>query len=406
MKQANKYYWAGAIAATFLIVMLGGNGLLREVLAYGQFGRLPRELRLGCDIGLIAPQQLKARTLDRRITAADFANKLALAMMLVGATESENSKELIKTGILEGQPRDSSITRASTLEILARAAIVLADKKLISFENKEVVDYRDYRVAKKYQSAVSWLQNKYVVRGYPDGTLGRGRRLSLREAIYFIHRFYEAVSSEMMSKKPVKKLSFIDLPLNHPIMKSIDNLTQAGAFDRLILRPSFDGDSFINSSDMTEIINGIFSRANKEVDQIRIKSIFADNTPGSNAVCQRKHLALALEYILDSFSKDRLVAKKINYKDVTIEQPEFESLIKLAGCGLYLGYGNGRFAGNEAVTWYETVRLFDEVLKFAKITNPKKEKPDRLAKKSDIESLKALLRAKKEKIHLILTKKD
>ncbi len=402
MKQANNHFLAGTILAALVIMAVGGN-LLQSVLASNALGRLPREVRLGCELGIIMPHQLKASVLDRRITSADFADKLALVMMLLGANESEDARELTKAGIIAGKIGAGRMSRATTLETLARATIFIAEKGLIEFENHEASDYRDYRVADKYLKAVAWLQSKYVVRGYPDGSLGKNKNLSLREAVFFLHRFYEAVSSEMMSRRPAEKLSFIDIPLNHPIMQPIENLTQAGTFDKLIMRPSFDGESFVSTSDMTEMLNGIFARAGKEIDEIRIKTIFADR--GGDSYSCRRHLALALEYILDSFAKEKLEAKKIEYRDITIEQPEFESLVKLAGCGLYLGYGDGRFAGNESVTWYETVRLFDEVLKFAAITTPSSDKTDRLAVKSDIETLKALLRAKKDKIHQILTKK-
>ncbi len=403
MKQANNYFVTGAVLAALTIALLGGNSLIKMVFASNGHGRLPREIRLGCELGLISQQQLKTSTLNRRINSADFSQKLALAMMLLGAQESENARELLNLGVIEGRPGTGGMSRAATLETLARATILLSEKNMISLDAIKANNYRDYRVAEKYTKAIAWLQNKYIVRGYPDGSLGKNRNLSLREAVFFLHRFYEAASSEMMGKRPTEKLSFIDIPLSHPIMQSIENLTQAGAFDKLILRPSFDGNSFVSTSDLIEILNGIFARAGNETDEIRIKTIFADNEPTSFS--QRRHLALLLEYILDSFAKDRLVAQKTEYSDVGMEQPEFESLIKLAGCGLTLGYGNGRFAGNENISWYETVRLLDEVLKFVSITAAPEKTTDRLAVKSDIEALKALLRAKKERIHAILNAK-
>ncbi|MDD2999769.1 MAG: S-layer homology domain-containing protein, partial [Candidatus Riflebacteria bacterium] len=104
----------------------------------------------------------------------------------------------------------------------------------------------------------------------------------------------------------------------------------------------------------------------------------------------------------DSFAKDRLNAGKINYKDITIEQPEYESLLKLAGCGITMGYGDGRFAGDENVTWYETANLFNEIIKYSALVAQPEVKQNKLAEKSDIENFKALLLAKKEKIRLIL----
>ncbi|OGK07902.1 MAG: hypothetical protein A2W80_00420 [Candidatus Riflebacteria bacterium GWC2_50_8] len=400
MKQANNYFITGALLTILSIALLGGNSLIKMVLASNDLGRLPREIRLGCEIGLISTEQLKTATLNRKITTAGFAEKLSLTLMLLGAQDSAEISELVRSGILTGKTGSGKMSRASTLEILARATLILSGKELISLNGDKAKNYRDYRVAEKYSNAVAWLQSKYIVRGYPDGTLGKGRNLNMREAVFFLYRFYEAVSSEMMSKRPAEKLSFIDIPLSHPMMEIIENLTQGGAFDKIILRPSFDGDSFVSAADLTEMLNGVFARAGKEVDQVRIKTIFSDNS--SDSFTRRRHLALALEYILDEFARDRLNAKKIDYRDVSIEQPEFESLLKLAGCGLVLGYGDGRFAGNEFVTWYEAAKLMNEVLKFAAITAPAEEKSDRLAVKSDIEALKALIRAKKDRVHKIL----
>jgi hypothetical protein len=151
------------------------------------------------------------------------------------------------------------------------------------------------------------------------------------------------------------------------------------------------------------MLNGVFARAGKEIDQVRLKTIFSDSS--SDSFTKRRHLALALEYILDEFARDRLSAKKVDYRDVSIEQPEFESLLKLAGCGLVLGYGDGRFAGDESITWYEAAKLLNEVIKFAAITSAAEDKGDRLAVKSDIEALKALIRAKKDRVHQILRAK-
>jgi hypothetical protein len=183
-------------------------------------------------------------------------------------------------------------------------------------------------------------------------------------------------------------------------MNAIKNLTISGAFDKIILRPSFDGDSFISVTDISEIINGLFNRAGKEIDQIRLQTILAGSKTGSPA--NRRQLALILEYILDSFARDRLNANKINYKDITIDNPEYESLIKLAGCGLTLGYGDGRFAAADRVTWFEAVSLLNAVIIYAKVVDQPSNEPDRLAEKSDIENLKTLLKAKREKIRTIL----
>lgn len=399
MKQANNYYFAGVFAAILCIAIFAGNSIFQIAFAGDNLGSLPRELRLGVELGLISQTQCKNSTLNRQITKSQFAEKLATVLDMLGSADSE-TKQLIKSGLITAKGMSSGISRQDTLEILARSSIFLAEAKLLTLPDAVAKNYRDYQIAEKYGRAIAYLQSKYVVRGFPDGSLGSRKRLSLRDAIFFLYRFYEAVSADLMSNRAVEGISFVDVPLSHPIMAAIKNLTIAGAFDKVMLRPSFDGDSFITVADLSEIINGLFARAGQEVDQIRLRTIFAEKTP--TAFASRRHLALILEYILDSLAKDKLQANKIAYVDVTIEQPEYESLVKLAGCGLTLGYGDGRFAGKDSLTWYESVNLLNEVLKFAAIVAPVEVKTDRLAEKADIENFKALLRAKKDKIRQIL----
>jgi len=336
--------------------------------------------------------------LNRSINQQQFAEKISTALDLLGY-ENADVKNLISSGILAGKSSKSSFTRKEAIETLARACAALKAAKLINYEDSEPATYKDYRIAEKYRSEISYMQKKFVVRGFPDGSLGAGRRLTLKDAVFFIYRFYEAVAADLMGSRENQGISFVDIPLSHPIMSVIRNLTVSGAFDKIILRPSFDGDSFITIADLNEIINGLFARAGKETDQVRMRTILADH---GSAFARRGQLALTLEYILDSFAKARLNAQKIEYLDVTFENPEYEALVKLAGCGLKLGYGDGRFAAEDNVTWFEATSLLNEVIKFSAIVEEPSAKKDRLAVKDDIENLKTLLKAKREKIRKIL----
>ena len=399
MKQSNKYFLIGAAVAVFCIAIFANNGIFSIAFASDFLGKLPREIRLGEELGILSREQCKASILNRQIRKADFGDKLSTVLDLVGASDC-TTKQLTQKGIISNKKSREYISRAEALEILSRAAIMLSDSKLVKFAENTATNYPDYRVPAKYSQAIAYLQAKFVVKGLPDGTLGSKKRLTLRDSTFLLYRFYEAISADMMSSQNAENISFIDIPLNHPITDCIKNLTLSGAFDKLMLRPSFDGDSFITGSDMTEMITGIFARAGKELDQIRLETIFSGPTGSDHA--QRRQLTLALEYLLDSFAKDRLNAGKINYKDITIEQPEYESLLKLAGCGITMGYGDGRFAGDENVTWYETANLFNEIIKYSALVAQPEVKQNKLAEKSDIENFKALLLAKKEKIRLIL----
>jgi len=398
MLKSNRCFLLGVITASFLLTIFAGNHLFQMVIA-GDNGSLPRELRLGAELGLIGQTQLTRARLNRSVSQLDFGEKLSMSLELLGF-EHTGIKNLISHGLLPARGLQNQMTRKDALETLARTCAALKDAGLINLADNDARNYSDYRIPEKYRHAVTYLQKKYVVRGFPDGSMGSSRKLSLREAVFFVYRFYEAVAADLMGSRENQGISFVDMPLSHPVMGAVKNLTAAGAFDKIILRPSFDGESFITVTDLTEILNGIFAKAGKESDQIRLKTIFADTNASSFG--QRRQLALVLEYLLDTFAKDRLNASKINYKDVSIEQPEFESLVKLAGCGLTMGYCDGRFAGTESLTWFETVNLLDAVIKYSAIVAEPPTRKNRLAVKSDIENLKTLLRAKREKIRQIL----
>jgi hypothetical protein len=384
MRRTGNYFLFGVITAVIAVAIFSGNSFFRSVFAGDERGRLPRELRLGNEIGIISSEELTKSRLNRNISKTAFSEKIFTILELLGSPETVRPEELARSGIFTGKRKSAQISRAEAVEAMARVVIHLANKSLLALPENAGKSYKDYRLNEKYSQAINYLQGKFIVRGYPDGSLGARKNLSTREAIFLIYRLYEAISSDLMSKRTIEGISFIDIPLSHPVMDAIKNLTQAGAFDKVMLRPSFDGESYMSSSDLNEIISGICGKAGKETDLIRMKTIFAETRP--DGATSRRQLALVLEYLLDTFAKDRLNAEKTSYTDVTIEQPEFEALLKLAGCGITMGYGNGKFSGNESVTWFESSRLLNEVVKYAAIAVPVIEKHAKLAEKSDIEN--------------------
>lgn len=402
MRKPNNFFLMGVFTAVFMLAIFSGNSFLKSTFASDWRGTLPRELRLGNEIGIIHNDELQSSKLNRSINAGTFSEKMGIVLDLLGASEASTGKDLTKLGILTGKKASATIMRKEALEIFARAAIYLQDKDMLIIPQVTAKNFSDYRIAEKYSHAVAYLQGKFVVRGYPNGSLGAQKRLSNKEAIFLLYRFYEAVSSDLMRKRTNEGINFIDITLNHPLMESIRNLTAAGAFDKIMLKASFDGESYISISDLMDIISGIVSKANQEVDQIRIKTIFADS--GSVISAKRRHLALLMEYLLETFAKDRINAEKINYADVTIEQPEHEALLKIAGCGIKMGSSHDKFAGEDPISWYETTKMLNEILKYVDLIPVAAEKAPKLAQKADIENFKALIRAKREKIHQILNR--
>ena len=279
----------------------------------------------------------------------------------------------------------------------------MSASNIFNMANVKPTNYKDYSIPEKYSKPMGYLQSKFVVRGLQNNYLGSNKKLTQREAVYFLFRLYEAVSSDRMTSISNDGLCFIDVSLDNPIMETIKDLTAAGAFDRAILRPSFDGDSYILQDDLTEVIGGIFDRSGKECDMLRLQTIFSDKEQYTT----RKQMALVLEFLLDSFASDKIQTANIDYIDVSKQDAEYTALSKLAGCNINLSYGNRKLSSNEYVTWFEAVNIINKTLKFAGITNSvKKVDMSAPADKADFERLKNILIQKKAKIRSILGPKD
>jgi hypothetical protein len=401
MTQANKYRLSGTLFALFCFVIFGGNSIFSKVIAGLRIATLPRELRLGIDTGLISLSDCNRRYLNSACRTETFNQKLGIMLEQIGALEDTDADNLAKAGIINSF--SGRISRKATVETLARTTIFLAHKRLIKLPLEDATTYRDYRIPAKYSQAIKYMQQKFVVRGYSNRSLGAGKNLTNREAIFFIYRLYESVAAEMMSKHNSEGIRFVDIPLSHPIMNSIDMLTQVGAFDKVMLKPAFDGDSNITKQELNDIIEGIFERNNLELDEIRIKTIFAEET---SPVVNRKQLAMILEYLLSFSNTTSSYTRSLSYNDISMDSAEYQTLKNLAKAGIKLGYNNGLFKGSEKVTWFETIKTIAEIMKNFRGGNKQANvEPDRLATRDDILRFTDILKAKQARIRSILNRK-
>jgi hypothetical protein len=397
MIKADKHSIAGILLAVFCVAVLGGTGILNPIFANG-LGSAPREIRLGADLGIISEKNCTNRYLKQVVTKKDFANKLAVVMNTLGVQETKLN-DMYANGILDSNKINTALTRKEAVEMMARAVLFMSANQIFNYTPTKSSNYKDYIIPEKYSRPMGYLQSKFVVRGLQSNYLGSSKKLTQREAVYFLYRLYEAISSDKMTSRSNDGLCFIDVSLDNPIMDSIKDLTAAGAFDRSILRPSFDGDSYIGQDDLTEVIGGIFDRSGKECDMLRLQTIFSDKEQYTT----RSQMALVLEFLLDSFAANKINTTNVEYVDISKNDPEYQALTKLAGCNIKLGYDNRIFSGNENVTWFEAVNLLNKTLKFAGITsNAKNVDMSAPADKADFERLKNILIQKKAKIRKIL----
>ncbi len=148
------------------------------------------------------------------------------------------------------------------------------------------------------------------------------------------------------------------------MLPAIENLLSNGAFDRIILKPSFDGDSYITKQDMSEMVIGIIQRANLGSEE-EFNNIFGEIISGTYAT--RSDLAIASEYLLDALTKNKSIEMDINYKDVSPEDREYSALRKIGGsCRILLGYGDATLRGKENISWFETTNVFNAAVSFSK----------------------------------------
>lgn len=377
------------------------NNYLREAFASSVLSDLPREVRLSVEMDMLSMSDISDARQGSLISGRDFAQRLAIVMSRLGVTELSSVQSLSSNGILTVS---GNFTRRHALEALARSAQYLHNNNVISIGSSPAKDFRDYRVPQKYRASIGYLQNKFVVRGLPDGRFVGNRRLTLRESSFFLYRFYEAVASDLMRARSADGVRFIDLSTNHPIMKHVNTLARTGALDVVMLQPSFDGNAYMTTGEATDILSGLYQRTRQRIDEVTLRTIFT--RPGSSSPLKRKELAVMADHILSTFSEISHSYSGLRYRDVERGSSEYDALARLDSQDIRMGYPNWMFRGEEHVTWFEVVGLLGRVVEKAYGTGFEVRQPekidDRPATRDDIKRLKALIRARRERVHNIL----
>ncbi|NLM18242.1 MAG: hypothetical protein GX221_11040 [Candidatus Riflebacteria bacterium] len=401
MRKFNNPFLLGAISAVLAVTLFTGNSFLTTIFA-GAFSNQPKEIRQGVSLGLLRRSQVNQQSLKMPQTKMRFANMLLSALQLIDS-KYQTISDLISSGIITESGMTKYITRKEVFETLCRSAEYFMTKaKSIQTPNMVAVNYSDYQVPAKYAKSAYYLQYKFIVRGKAESKFDPESTVTLREAVYFLQRFYEAISADMMAKKQPDKICFIDLPMDHFMMKTIRNLVTEGAFDKLMLSPTFDGDSYMNKTDFSEMVAGILERSGKEVSIVRLKTLFTEKDPEN---LTRRELALGLEYLFDELqSISRNISQSISYKDVAGDSPEYVALIKLASANIRLGYVNSELRPLEKVSRYETVTVLNKLM-IALHGAPREmeeEIENKPVQKEDIQRLENIIREKQARIRRIL----
>jgi hypothetical protein len=93
------------------------------------------------------------------------------------------------------------------------------------------------------------------------------------------------------------------------------------------------------------------------------------------------------------------------YLDVPANGPEIPGLAALEQVGISLGYADRRLAGDEPLSWFETVGILHAWLARTSPDQTTATTAQEAATRSDFEEFAALIKAKKERIRGILDRK-
>ncbi len=399
MNEHTRYFLAGTLAAGLTVSLFTDLDALQAISNRVAYSHLTSELRMGIDIGLLDPAIAREGNLDEPLTRREFGLLLKKTLQMLGSPAGSEVSDLSLYGVFDMKNARGGIARKEVLESLCRAVIHLADYGFVTIKEAKAADFSDYSPPPKYATAFGYLRSENIVRGY-GATFGVKRALSRREAVTFLYRLYEKVAAARVRPTGEKRLAFIDIPEDHPVMEQIRGLHEAGAFDAIDLQPSFDGDRIMKLKDLCAMVCGVMAKKDKAADTDRVQKIVSGKNPEAEAT--REDLAMMLSTLTGAISSENKIAPVV-YSDVAGGSPLEEALTSLSGQGITLGYPNKVLRGSEAVSWFEGVGVMAALGKAMNWFEPVQ--PDEVAGKSDFERLANVIREKKARVRAILERR-
>ncbi|HNV70331.1 MAG TPA: hypothetical protein PKO06_11580, partial [Candidatus Ozemobacteraceae bacterium] len=253
MNERTRYFLAGTLAAGLTVSLLSDVNTLQAISNRVAYSHLTSELRMGIDIGLLDPADARGGNLDAPLSRREFGLLLKKTLQMLGSPAGSEVSDLSLYGVFDMKNTKGSISRKEVLESLCRSVIHLADYGFVTIKEAKAADFSDYSPMPKYATAFGYLRAENVVRGY-GAAFGVKRAVSRREAVTFLYRLYEKVAAARVRPSQDKKIAFIDISEDHPVMEQIRGLHEAGAFDAIDIQPSFDGDRTMKLKDLCAMV--------------------------------------------------------------------------------------------------------------------------------------------------------
>ncbi len=403
MKEGKQYFLLGCLMALGAGLFLLDPGTLQAVSRQVSLGLQTREVRLTVDLGLYNPDFLGKDFLDAPVSRREFARLLRGFLHMVGAPAGYSQGKLEESGIFTARPPKQALSRKLAGEAVCRALLHLADVGLLTVEGEGPTRFPDYAPPPKYQAAIAYLRRQKVIRGYPDGSFQAARAITTREAISLLYRFYETAAATIGETQARDTAHFVDLPLDHPMVAKLHSLQEAGAFTHVHRGPSFDGNATISLADLQSLFRGLFDKRSLPPPAADLQALLGRQSAANPA--RRRHLVLLIGHLASAGSSQSSPTLERPYADVPPGAPEIPGLAALEQVGISLGYADRRLAGDEPLSWFETVGILHAWLERTSTGGSPATAVEEAATRTDFEEFAALIKAKKERIRGILDRK-
>ncbi|MDD2998222.1 MAG: S-layer homology domain-containing protein, partial [Candidatus Riflebacteria bacterium] len=361
------------------------------------------ETRFAQQIGLYDSTQINRKLLESDISEESFQRGLNGVLLETGLFGTLSLQEMAAAGIIDAGVSAPAISRKAAAETFLRTIIYSWNRELLpkpEFEGRYTA-FKDWRVEQKYHESLAFAVNSGLFQGASNGLFKPERNLKVQEALLLLQRFFDLATRNSL---PIKIAIFKDVAQDHYMTAPLLNLRRAGAFDLTTLGQHLNGTKAISVKDLSLVIQGILGRLDKPayISQIRqLERSFKQKHSATRKIlaCMGAVLANAVPH---SESNQHIL-----YSDVKTGTSLEKSLEVLSRAGIRMGYNNNRFAGAEKVTRYEALGLINLIISELAVESaaePTKINTEKVATKSDFESLKQLMITRQARIRRILNR--
>lgn len=405
MKSKQHYFATGLLAATF-----GVAGLFSISAIQASNHRLEPEIRFARQIGIYDSTDYSNKMLNRPIAEAAFYRGLAGVLYELDIIETPSLDELISRGIMPAKvAAKAAISRKSATESIFRAISHGIDSGLIlkSADAQTFQPFYDWIIEEKYMEGLGVSLEKGIIKGMPNGKFSPHANLKTGNSLILFKRIYDAFAKKpafvpttptISEMKVVTESNSDEKQIVADAGLTLERLQNAGAFSLLSGKLDLQNDKLIKLDQLQIMLQGILNQAQKPAYISEIK--YLTRNLKANAPVRRGTLAYLTSVLVRALPTQQ-VDSQVLYADVKPGSGLARALKFLAKAGISLGYENNVLAGNEFITTNEAVGVLDKVIENAEQMQIN---TGAAATRDDFKQFKALIEARKARIHRILNR--